>query len=941
MNSFASVFVRPAPALVLITLLGGCASLAPGVGNSGNTGTVVAIATGSETGSASAPAAGPRAANTAAPSASGVPPGTPQPAVAPPGSPQPFAAVIKDARKTEGLFTLYQKDEKVWIELKPGDFNKPFFLSPKLATGIGEALVFGGMMEAARLIEFRRIYNQVQMIELNSEFTAPAGTPEGRAVAAAYSPSLLASTPVASQPHPTVKSVLVEANALFVNDMLGIGTRLQRAYRQGYGFDARNSAITTVRSKPERVVLQVLAHFATGSIAVSQPGAPPGAPAPTVPSTVPDARSLFVTMHYAISALPAQPMRPRAADARIGHFTSTRWDFRDDLARSPIVRDVDRWRLEKKDPQAALSEPVKPLVYWLDRTIPMKYRSAVSAGILEWNKAFERIGFKDAIQVKVQPDDADFDTLDGGASVLWMANATPSFAAVGPRHVDPRSGEILAANIGIESLTFRSLRAQHTQILNGGASEYAKLMQAAGDARSEHFDPRVCLNADQAAEQMGYALDVLAARGEIDPDGAEAEQFVLDYLTQATMHEVGHTLGLRHNFRASRVYSDAQLSDPEFTRTHALTGSVMEYAPVNLASPGSALVAPFQTMLGPYDYWAIEYAYKPIALDDERGERGALERIAARSGEPELAFGTDEDNFLGIDPDTLMFDLGNDPLAFAAKRLAIARDLFKRQETRTLPPDQDYAVLRRSLGYAINDAARSVGVLARQIGGVRTLRDFPGSGRDPLQPVSIDTQREALDQLSRGLLAADSFTVSPALQRRLAPDFQERGDTLGRGATVATDFSLTQRVLDVQRALLNQLMSDAVAARIIDSQGKAVRRSDAFQLSELYGRLERDIWSELSGNGGGGGGGVGDIPAPRRELQREHLNRVAALLLRPGGVGRSDARSLVRAQSQALLVRLNAAAQRRAMGVDTRAHLQDCAATLTQALSAQVMRLGV
>ena len=921
MNPPASSFGRPLLAPLLIALLGGCASLAPSGGGSD-----VAPAN-----SASAPSNAPRAANAVGPSASGVPPGTPQPASPPPGSPQPFATVIKDAKKTDGLFTLYQKDEKVWIELKPEDFDKPFFLSPKLATGIGEASVFGGLMSQARVIEFRRIYNQVQMIELNTEFTATAGTPEGRAVAAAFSPSLLASTAVASQAQPTSKSVLVEANALFVNDMLGVGMRLQRAYRQGYGFDARNSAITTVRVKPEGVVLQVLAHFATGSIAVAQPGAAPGTPAPTVPSTVPDARSLFVTMHYTISALPAQPMRPRAADARIGHFTSTRWDFSDDLARSPIVRDVDRWRLEKKDPTAALSEPVKPLVYWLDRTIPLKYRDAVSAGILEWNKAFERIGFKDAIQVKVQPADADFDTLDSGASVLWMTNAVPSFVAIGPHHVDPRSGEILAANIGIESLAFRSRRAERTQVLNGSAAELAKLMQAGGEATGERFDARVCLNADQAAEQMGYALDVLAARGELDPDGPQAHQFVLDYLTHVTMHEVGHTLGLRHNFRASRVFSDAQLSDPTFTRSQPLSGSVMDYTPVNLASPGGPAVAPFQTMLGPYDYWAIEYAYKPIAPEQERAETG---RIAARSNEPEMAFGTDEDNYLGIDPDALQFDLGSDALAFARKRLAIARDLFKRQETRQLSPDQDYAVLRRSLSYAINDAARATGVLARQIGGVRTLRDFPGSGRDPLQPVSVVTQRDTLDQLSHGMLAADSFIVSPALQRRLAPDFQERGDALAFGTdSVATEFSLTQRVLAVQRALLSQLMSDAVAARIIDSQGKATKRSEAFQLSELYGRLDRDIWSELLD-------GI-DIAAPRRELQREHLNRISTLLLRPGAASRADTRSLARSQAQALLVRVNAAAQRGGLGADTRAHLQDCADTLSQALSAKVMRLGV
>jgi Met-zincin len=320
-----------------------------------------------------------------------------------------------------------------------------------------------------------------------------------------------------------------------------------------------------------------------------------------------------------------------------------------------------------------------------------------------------------------------------------------------------------------------------------------------------------------------------------------------------------------------------------------------------------------------------------------------LGRIASRSAERELAYGTDEDNFLGIDPEALQWDLGSDSLAFAQKRIAIANELFRRQESRALPADRDYTVLRRSLAYAVNDAGHAVGVLTRQIGGVRTLRDFPGSGRDPLQPVPPATQRAALDVIAKSLLAADAFVVSPALQRRLAPDFQARGDALFAGdGGVATDFSLTQRVLAVQRALLGQLMSDGVAARILDSQGKAERPRHAFQLTELYGRLERSVWSELGSRGVAPAerAVVRDIPAPRRELQREYLNRLGALLLRPAGGGRSDARSLVRAQSLGLLARLQAAGRRPDLGADTRAHLQDCAATLAQALNAPVVRLG-
>ncbi len=883
-------------------------------------------------------------------------------AAASPIGPPPFATVIKDARRVDGPLVLWQKEDKVWIELMPAQLGQPFLLSPKIKNGVSDAMVLGGLMAlpingvgGVQVVEFTRVHNQVRLVARNTDVYAKAGTPEARAVEAAYSNSLLASVPVISQPHPDRKSVLIDANPIFINDLLGITMMLQRGLRQGYALDRSNSVFTALRGTPAATTLETQNHFYTGGLAAGSFGAPPGAPVPMVPRFLPDARSMLIGLSYSLAPLPETPMQPRRADPRIGLFASTVLDFSDDLQLSPRQRYVNRWRLEKKDPEAELSDPVKPITFWIDRNVPLAYRETVRAAILEWNKAFEKIGIRGAVKAEQQPDDAKFDTLDFGyASVRWMLNADPTFGAIGPSHVDPRTGEILDADIAFEGMSARSVRGLRTQVLGGpagpgappGASpgaaaalpSFASPFQPPAELAQSNVMPSEwmrCMHSALGAEQLGYALDVLEARGELEPDSPLAQQFVQDYVKESIMHEVGHALGLRHNFRASRAYSEAQLADAEFTRAFGTTGSVMEYNAVNLPRPGKTGGVPFQTTLGPYDYWAIEYAYKPMPPGTKpEAERAELQKIASRSNEPQLAYGTDEDIFFGLDPEIIQLDLGNDPIAFAAKRLEIARDLFKRQETRELSPQRDYAVLRRSLGYAIADVYRAIGVLARQIGGVRTLRDYPGSGRDPLTPVPASLQRESLDLMARAVLAADGLTLTPALQRRLAPDFLDRAEFIGEG----TDFALPQRLLDLQRALLNFLMSDGIAARVLDNVSKVDKPSGAFQLSEIYQRLNDDIWSEI----GKGGNLSASIAPARRELQRSHVNRLAAALLRPSPGARADARGLVRVQVRALLTRLEAAARAgrhgAAVDTETHTHLADSVDTLRQAMSATMQR---
>ena len=231
---------------------------------------------------------------------------------------------------------------------------------------------------------------------------------------------------------------------------------LERAYRQSYSFDPRNSSITKARATPDLVAINVNAHYALQR--VSQPAAGGGFTT-SPPSTVPDIRSLFLGFYYNIAKLPEQPMRPRVADDRIGYFVQERFDYGNDTTLTPKVNLIQRWRLEKKDPAAALSEPKEPIVFWIDRNIPHQYRQAIIDGVLEWNKAFEKAGFKNALQAKIQPDDADFETLDTRhASIRWMPTARPIFGGVGPRQVDPRTGEILDADIGIDPVRLRNRR---------------------------------------------------------------------------------------------------------------------------------------------------------------------------------------------------------------------------------------------------------------------------------------------------------------------------------------------------------------------------------------------------------------------------------------------------------------------------------------------------
>jgi hypothetical protein len=868
---------------------------------------------------------------------------TPPPSATTPGAPatapaqardavRPFKEVIKDAKETHGFFNLYQKDEKAWIEVKPEQFDKPFYFSTVRTNGVGERMVIAGLMGARHVVYFKRVNGHVQLLAQNNRFRAREGTASERAVRASFSDSLLASAPVASQANPEGKGVLVEVNALLMNDIPGASTMLETVFRVPYALDGRNSTLVGADSGDSSTGFNVSLHFSVPKMP-SPPLMPGNGPQVSPPMNTPDARSLFLGYRYNFTKLPVA-MTPRIADERVGYFTSSFTDFSDDLKASPTVHYVNRWRLEKKDPNAAMSEPVKPIVYWLDKNIPEKHRKAVTEGILEWNKAFERIGFKNAIEAKVQPDDATFDTADTGhATVRWYL-ASDGGPAIGPSHVDPRSGEILDADILMTDVFTRGSRRFIVEDLPRANTGMEAMRHAIpGITAGQGFE--FCTFAEQSSNEADFALDILEARGELEPDSPEAEAFVHAYVKEVISHEVGHTLGLRHNFRSSTIYSAEQLADPEFTAKNGIVGSVMDYAPFNIPLKGQKKADYVHPGLGPYDYWAIEYGYKPLDGIKDREELG---RIAARGAkEPWLAYGTDEDSFIGgspqgMDPTVNVWDLSNNPLAYYRKRLELSRELWERLQSKELAAGETYDALRRSFLAGFQQLNRGLTPATKYIGGIVQLRDRAGSGRLPFQPIPASQQREALKILSDGMFSVDSFKFKPEFLASLPHSRLDYFDAMAQGANVSNQpiVSPPQMVLNMQRGVLDQVMSDVTATRIVESQGMVKVSKDAFQLSELYDTLQASIWSELKSGR--------EITPMRRNLQREHLRRVAFMMVRASGGTPADARSLMRLNAQSLVAELRAAQSKPAFSKESRAHIAESLNTLEEAIKAPMQR---
>jgi hypothetical protein len=841
---------------------------------------------------------------------------------------KPYNELIKDRVKVEGLFTFYQDtvDNTVLMSIKPEQFG-PVYLCGESRTQAEGAFFDSRSMGRTYPFYFRQVGNEVMLIEKNLRVRADSTNPMFEAVKAGISDHLIVSTSIKSQPQDSTKAILVDASDLFVRDAAHSGYRLSSVAKTGYRFDAKNSYFLQIKSFPENSEISVRLHFESSK--------------PAQATTLQNPYSFFHTYHYSLSEIPETDYVPRYADDRVGHFLTLYEDNNRLDRETPYVRYIQRWNLKKKDPDARISEPVKPIVYWIENTVPEEYRDAVAEGIEFWNPCFEKVGIRRAIVAKQMPDTATWDPADVRYStVQWMVQPGGTYA-VGPHRSNPYTGEILDADIRI-SVDFIRFMFTYVEMwvspvaYDGSLPEGSELFEPELPPQLLDFGqghPYACNYAAETARDAAVGLQMaLSSVGDLADKDSITKEFVYSYIVDLVAHEVGHTLGLRHNFKSSSIYTLEQISDREFTRKHGLIGSVMDYSPPNISPKGYPQGEFYASTPGPYDYWAIEYAYSDFGAKSPDEETEQLEKIASKCADPLLVYATDEDAFgrslKSLDPLVNLHDRGAEPLRFARLQVDLVKklwyDAIGEFETDGERYQKIYSVFQR--GWRWYFAAAQIA--PKYVGGLYHHRHHIGdpNAKLPFVPVPAEKQQEAVAFLSKYVFAPDAFAL-PAdllnkLQEETLPDFSYSVFTRPQ-----IDFPLHASVLAVQNLALRNLYSPYVLGRLVNNLERYPQGEAVYTMYDLFHDVRGAVWTELQ---------TGEpVNSFRRQLQLAHLDRMIYIYLGTTAAYPSDALTL--AANDLDIIQTAAQRLSESSGLDgmTRAHYREVLRQIDAAKNAE------
>ena len=784
--------------------------------------------------------------------------------------PKPYAEVITDKAKTQnGLFKVHQIDEKVFWEIPTSQLGKELLWVTTLSQTQEGYQDGGGREVQDRVVRFEKRGDRLLMRAVSYQARPDVEGSMKQSLELDSVEPILMTFDVKAYNAKADNAPVIDVTSLLTGDVAEFSPREQLGGTAR--LDAARTFLDHIKSLPTNIEVDVLATYTAPPGAAGQIGLPQGPRPPRAPVDGPSrdrsTDAVTVLLHHSIVALPAVPMKPRLYDDRIGFFSTGFYEFGAPENRVKEVQYINRWRLEKKDPTAALSEPVKPLIYYIGPEVPAKWRPYLKQAVEDWQPAFEKAGFKNAIIARDAPtkaEDPDFDPDDIRYNVIrWLPSATEN--AYGPHISDPRTGEILNADVKVY---YNLLKLAETWYFT----------QASPNDPRAHTLP---LPDDITGQLLRYAIS----------------------------HEIGHTLGLRHNFGASSSYSIANLRSPQWTQQWGDESSIMDYGRFNyVAQPGdNARLIPKQ---GPYDLFAIQWGYTQITgTTTPDSEKAALDALAVQQvTNPLLRFGPGPEGPMSdTDPYEQREDLSDDPLAATTLGLKNIDRVMAYIVPATEKEGEDYDRLNEVYTSLLGQRGLELDHVAVLVGGVVAADNHYGEGTTVnFKPVPAAKQRAALQFLLKNAFVLPKSLMPPSLTERLNP----------------TDIST--RLLAGQVRVLARLNEDDRLQRLAEWQQFDGSQS-AYSLLEMMDDVRKGIWSELSAPTGS----IVVSPA-RRQLQQAYITLMGAKIA-SGTTTPQDVRPVVRGELIDTKTAIQSALARTTDRA-TRLHLLDAKETLQQIL---------
>ncbi len=790
-----------------------------------------------------------------------------------------YEAAVKDLKRIDGPVPMYVRKKEILVELSESQIGKVMLCETNLHTGISQLPYQAGDPVGDTQVEAYRLEkndDSLWLVRPNLKYRWDKTDPLAVASERSLPEAILAGYHI-EQSDPEKKLYLVNMTSFFNGEINQLSEMVNAGAGGQYMLDREKSSVDSVKGFPDNTVVRMKLHFWSPRGGQTNPLLELLGLAGE--SQLEDSRSLPLKVTYNLWMRKDDGYVPRLADPRVGYFTENFYSLTRFLNDDRTQRYINRWNLVKKDPNSALSEPVKPIVWTLDPSIPKDYRSSIKEGILRWNKGFEAIGFKNAVRVQEVPEtDKDYDHADGRYNVVRWGMTPSAGYAVSLLRTDPFTGVILSASITVDANMAYYIVQEHQKISVPEAGALTREMNVfkrdplrdmpvdtyLWDYEKEtlrrqaaKIAERFGLHRIDCEEEEGLADDAAFAYAEALASGMKIskEDYVKSYLSSVVCHESGHCMGLRHNFIGSTYLSTAQLANDAYTSEHGTSASVMDYNPVNVQAVLRGMGNFYTPTLGPYDLWAIQYGYTPFSgVKEPADEKSRLMQIASRSGEPGHAYMTDEsaDDW---DPYVVRFDNAKDPVTYSAKAMEAAHRALHYALANLPRPGESYARRTEVLLRAIGGVFRQGRFTARFVGGVTANRSFKGDAGEhaTLKPVDSGAQRAAVQLIARDCLAADALVLPESAMTNLSQDM-----ALDRSASWTAP--LREMISMQQSMVYAMLMSADTTDRIAENTFKLSSEHDAYSLSEHYSTILGAVFSELGLNK--------PISALRRDLQR-------------------------------------------------------------------------